>query len=205
MNYIKTLVEEIHSTVVATIGSDGHPVTRVIDMMLYDEDGVYFLTARGKEFYQQLTEQNYIALSAVKDKKSISLRGKIRNIGHRYLDKIFEKNTYMQRIYPEGTRDVLEVFQIYEADGQAFDISDPAYVTRGTFTIGKKEEEPEGYYVQDSCIGCGSCYEACPQKCIDISHVPAVIDQNRCLHCGACMTACPASAIIFRKHRNPQT
>ena len=40
-DYLKLLVENIHSTTVATIGADGHPQTRVIDMMLYDEQGVY--------------------------------------------------------------------------------------------------------------------------------------------------------------------
>ena len=34
------LVEELHSSTVATIGSDGHPQTRIIDMMYYDEAGV---------------------------------------------------------------------------------------------------------------------------------------------------------------------
>ena len=63
-DYLKLLVENIHSTTVATIGADGHPQTRVIDMMLYDEQGVYFLTAKGKAFYAQLMEQGYIALSA---------------------------------------------------------------------------------------------------------------------------------------------
>ena len=38
--YLKILVEDIHSTIVATIGEDGHPVTRAIDMMLWDEKGV---------------------------------------------------------------------------------------------------------------------------------------------------------------------
>ena len=75
-NYLKLLVETIHSTTIATIGADGHPQTRVIDMMLYDEQGVYFLTAKGKAFYAQLMEQGYIALSATKGKISISLRGK---------------------------------------------------------------------------------------------------------------------------------
>ena len=51
MKHIKTLVEDIHSTIVATIGADGHPQTRVIDMMHYDEEGIYFLTAKGKMFY----------------------------------------------------------------------------------------------------------------------------------------------------------
>ena len=47
-DYLELLVENIHSTTIATIGADGHPQTRVIDMMLYDEQGVYFLTAKGK-------------------------------------------------------------------------------------------------------------------------------------------------------------
>lgn len=90
-DYLKLLVESIHSTTIATIGADSHPQTRVIDMMLWDEQGVYFLTAKGKAFYAQLMEQGFIALSATKDKISISLRGKIRNIGSEKLDEIFEK------------------------------------------------------------------------------------------------------------------
>ena len=103
-DYLKLLVEGIHSTTIATIGADGHPQTRVIDMMLYDKQGVYFLTARGKAFYTQLMAQGYIALSATREKVSISLRGKIKNIGNEKLDEIFKKNTYMQSIYPGDTR-----------------------------------------------------------------------------------------------------
>ena len=39
--YLRKLVEEIHSATVATVGADGHPQTRVIDMRLWDENGVY--------------------------------------------------------------------------------------------------------------------------------------------------------------------
>ena len=117
-DYLRILVEQIHSTTIATIGADGHPQTRVIDMMLWDENGVYFLTAKGKAFYTQLMKQKYIALSATKDKLAVSLRGKIQNIHNEKLDKIFEKNTYMQSIYPGDTRTALEVFCIYEAEGE---------------------------------------------------------------------------------------
>lgn len=58
-------------------------------MMLYDEKGIYFLTAKGKDFYQQLINQNYISLTALKDKKAISLKGKVKCVHHYYLDKIF--------------------------------------------------------------------------------------------------------------------
>lgn len=197
-DYIKTLVEDIHSTTVATIGADGHPQTRVIDMMLWDENGVYFLTAKGKAFYTQLMEQQYIALSATKDKISISLRGKIKNIGGEKLDEIFEKNVYMQSIYPGDTRSALEVFCLYEAQGEYFDISDPAHITRDGITIGMEAQTPAGYYVGSGCIGCKLCYSVCPQKCIDITRKPVVIDQHRCLHCGRCMEICPKQAIEKR-------
>lgn len=41
-DYLKILAEEIHSTVVPSLDETGRPSTRVIDMMLYDEKGVYF-------------------------------------------------------------------------------------------------------------------------------------------------------------------
>ena len=197
-DYLRLLVEEIHSTTVATIGSDGHPQTRVIDMMLWDENGVYFLTAKGKAFYKQLSEQGYIALSAVKGKLSISLRGKIRSIGGERLDEIFEKNAYMQSIYPGDTRGALEVFCLYEAEGEYFDISDPAHIMRDGIVIGAAASRPSGYFAGSGCIGCKLCYSVCPQKCIDISQKPVVIDQHRCLHCGRCAEICPKRIIEKR-------
>jgi uncharacterized pyridoxamine 5'-phosphate oxidase family protein len=200
-NYSKILVEDIHSTIVATVGEDGRPVTRAIDMMLWDKDGVYFLTAKGKAFYAQLMEQKFIALSAVKDKKAISLRGTVQNIGNNKLDEIFEKNAYMQKIYPGDTRSALEVFQLCDAEGDYFDISDPEHVFRDRIVIAKAVEQKKtygGYYITDACTGCGICKEACPQKCINISAVPAVINQNHCLHCGQCFSVCPENAVMNR-------
>ena len=46
--YFKYLVEEIHTTIVATVDDDGLPITAAIDMMDYDENSLYFLTARRK-------------------------------------------------------------------------------------------------------------------------------------------------------------
>ena len=194
-DYLKLLVEDMHSTTVATIGADGHPQTRVIDMMLWDEQGVYFLTARGKAFYSQLMEQRFIALSATKDKVSVSLRGKVKNVGSDKLDEIFRKNVYMQSIYPGDTRSALEVFCLYEAEGEYFDIGDPAHVVRDGFVIGHAEAAQSGYFVGEGCIGCKLCYSVCPQKCIDISQKPVVIDRHRCLHCGRCAETCPARAV----------
>lgn len=198
MDYIKVLVDEIHSTTIATIGADGHPQTRIIDMMYYDEEGIYFLTAKGKLFYEQLMEQKYVAVSATKDKKAVSLRGSIKNVGKKHLDLIFEKNTYMQKIYPGDTRGALEVFCICKATGEYFDISNPSAIIRESITIGEELAKETGYYVGDGCIGCKLCYSVCPQKCIDIKQRPVEIIQKHCLHCGRCVEICPKKAIKKR-------
>lgn len=49
MDYLKYLVEEIHSTVMATVDNNGLPVTCAIDIMDYDENGLYFFNGKGQE------------------------------------------------------------------------------------------------------------------------------------------------------------
>ena len=82
-DYLKLLVDEIHSTTVATIGADGHPQTRIIDMMYYDKEGIYFLTAKGKEFYAQLMEQQYELFQRQKKKLRYHFAEKYKISGRR--------------------------------------------------------------------------------------------------------------------------
>ena len=65
----------------------------------------------------------------------------------------------------------------------------------GPIVIGQAAAAQTGYFVGAGCIGCKLCYSVCPQKCIDITKKPAVIDQHHCLHCGRCAETCPARAI----------
>lgn len=192
---LKELVEDMHSVVLATLDEDGRPSTRVVDMMLTDGTTVYFLTAKGKPLYSQLMDQQYVSISGVQGKKSITIRGNVLNIGQDKLDEIFAKNTYMQKIYPEDARNILEVFRIEKGNGEYFDIRDPAHIERGSFVIGDGDVPAGGYYVNDACILCGTCYAVCPQQCIDTAKNPVVIDQDHCLHCGACIEVCPVNAI----------
>ena len=199
LEILQFLQRDIHSTVLATVDAAGLPQTCVIDMMLCDEQGLYFLTAKGKKLYERLTETGFVAVSGMKGADtmstvSISLRGKIRSIGQKRLDEIFEKNPYMAKIYPnEAGRAALEVFQIYEASGELFDLSqNPVY--RQSFAYGGAAEEQGGYRVDpEKCIGCESCRSVCPVQCI--SAAPCEIDVSRCLHCGNCYEICPARAI----------
>lgn len=207
-DYLKILKEEIHSTVFATVDKEGLPTTRVIDIMLTDEKGLYFITAKGKEFYQQLMEKQYVAISGMTSgegslsKKAISIRGNVECIGQEYLDKVFEENPYMAEIYSaKESRIALEVFRLYQGNGEYFDLSTKP-ITRHSFVIGeadKKENAFEiGYFINEKCVGCGKCSLVCPQKCIDITKLPYVIRQDNCLHCGNCMSACNYGAVEKR-------
>ena len=70
-----------------------------------------------------------------------------------------------------------------------------------SIVIGEKEVHQTGYFVGEDCIGCKLCYSVCPQKCIDISKKPVVINQNNCLHCGNCAEICPKQCIEKKKLR----
>lgn len=194
--YLKMLVKDFHSVVIATLDEKGRPETRVIDMMLYDEQGLYFLTAKGKNFYHQLQNQGYISLSGTRDKRAVRFDGFVRNIGQEKLAEIFTENPYMAQIYPDGTCQALEVFQIYQGRGEYFDISNPSHIERDDFNLGEAALRQLGYSVGPDCTGCQKCLSVCPQQCILIRQDGrAFIDRHHCLNCGYCAAICPIQAI----------
>lgn len=201
--YLNDLREEIHTVVAATVDDNGLPVTCAIDMMDADENSLYFLTAKGKGLYGRLKKRGYIALTGIKGKDTmsraaISLRGKVKELGDTHLRRLFEKNPYMREIYPtQESQKALTVFQIYDGDGEWFDLSKQP-IERLSFPFGCARAEAGGYFITDSCTGCGECETVCSQNCIDLTCAPAVIAQAHCLHCGNCCEICPARAIERR-------
>ena len=200
MNYLKFLTEEIHSTVMATVDENGLPVTCAIDIMDCDENGLYFLTARGKNFYARLKRDGYVSLTGMKGTDTlscvaISVSGRVEEVGSDYLNRLFEKNRYMYEIYPtKEFRKALTVFRIYDGCGEWFDLSKKP-IERASFSFGNGIKTVDGYYITDKCIGCKKCIEVCPQSCIDFTNGYAKIIQSSCLHCGACFEHCPVKAV----------
>ena len=198
--YFDFIVKQIHSAVFATVDREGRPVTCAIDMMDCDESGLYFLTAKGKKFYERLKANENIAFTAMKGEDTlscvaVSVQGKAREIWPEMLPALFEKNPYMKKIYPDvRSRDQLTVFKIYEGTGEWFDLS-RLPIEWASFSFGGVLARESGYFVTEQCIGCKLCYSKCPQKCIDITQKPVVIQQEHCLHCGNCAEICLVGAV----------
>ncbi len=52
---------------------------------------------------------------------------------------------------------------------------------------------------KDTCVGCGTCVDACPEAAIELVDDLAKVDEARCKECGDCVEACPTEAIKVEK------
>lgn len=190
------MLREIKDVAFATVDEDGEPQVRIIDVMLVDDDKLYFCTARGKDFYSQLTADGRVAVTGMNDKyQMVRLSGEAKKVEgqEEWIDEIFDNNPSMNDIYPGDSRYILEPFCIDNGRLEFFDLGrEPIF--RETFVLGETLETGKGFFISEDCIECGRCARSCPQKCIEEGS-PYRIQQAHCLHCGLCRENCPAGAI----------
>ena len=193
------LLREIKHVAFATIDKDGNPQVRIIDVMIVENETLYFATSRGKDFHSQLIESRKVAITGLtKNYESIRLMGNVYLVENQktWLDRVFEENPVMNDVYPEDSRYILDVFAIDEGEMEYFNLNQsPIY--REAFSLKSTKITPKGFYITDKCIGCSKCARNCPQQCISEGK-PYYINQENCLHCGLCYEICPVEAIIRR-------
>lgn len=105
---LRIIAEELKTCVIATVDEDNRPVTAVIDIMDHDENGLYFLTGKGKGLYNRLQHNPYVAVTLTKgsldtEYLAVSLRGHASEAGPDRLPVLFEKNPFMYRMYADPT------------------------------------------------------------------------------------------------------
>ena len=66
----------------------------VYDMEKLPKASVYIKAEERIMNLSQQQKQQYVAISATKDKRAVSLRGNVKNIGKKNLTLMFEKNPY---------------------------------------------------------------------------------------------------------------
>lgn len=177
-----------------TVDAQGHPQSRIINIMLSEDDGMYLVTSRGKPFHKQLVDTGEIALSAMcPECQSLKFWGKLKVVDKSWVDKVFAENPGMNEVYPGESRYALDAFHVYAGYGEWFDLLH-APIRREGFCYGGVEIPPCGFVISSECTGCGTCATVCPQKCITPGNI-YVIAQEHCLQCGLCREHCPAGAV----------
>lgn len=186
-------LRKIKSVAFATV-EDGKPYVRIADVMLIEDEKIYFTTARGKSFYRQLRETPYVALTGMdKNYRSIRVSGPVEMVDRVYVDKIFEANPMMNDLYEGEKRDILEGFCIYKGVGEIFDLSTTP-PSRERFAFGGEEVRPAGFKITEDCIACGICKDCCPENAIEEGEIYRIVEE-RCIECGRCYENCPHNAI----------
>lgn len=183
----------------ATVDREGAPQVRNISAIHYEENALYFYTARGKNFCRELLEDGRVQiLCYTRYKEMIRLSGKAYAVAEDEQEKwkeiIFEEQPYLENVYPGDTKSIGIIFCIDQAEVEYFNLGvNPIF--RDTYLLGDAKIREKGYIITDACIGCGTCEKNCPQRCIDKGK-PYAIQQNHCLHCGNCYEKCPVKAVV---------
>ena len=186
----------------ATIGADGLPSVRIIDVMMVTDDRLYFIAPRGKAFNEDVVREGYVAIvGQTADYRTCRLRGPVvrpdDNEQHALVDAVFELNPSMNLLSSGDARYICDVFYIAQGEGEYFDLGQKP-IFRKPFKLGGEADCAKGtFLITDACISCGICVEKCPEQCI-APREPYVIEQSHCLRCGICQEACPVQAIVKR-------
>ena len=184
----------------ATVDEHGAPQIRNISAIHYEPEAMYFFTAKGKDFCRQLLSDGRVQiLGYTKYKEMIRLSAKTRPAAEqeKWINTIFEEQPYLSNVYPGDTRSLAGIiFEITDGEIEYFHLGvNPIF--RENYTIGRGKIIEKGYQITDTCIGCGTCAENCPQRCIELG-TPYQIQQEHCLHCGNCHAVCSVQAVEKR-------
>ena len=182
----------------ATVGRDGSPQVRNISAIHYEPDALYFFTARGKDFCQELLADGRVQiLGYTKYKEMIRLSARAVPLPEEeqapWIHRIFAEQPYLANVYP-GTPG-RSAWSLPSGPGRSSTSTWGSAPSSGPPTpLGGSPIHPKGYEITEDCLACGLCLDPCPQGCIQPGE-PYVIQQEHCLHCGSCLEHCPASAV----------
>ena len=150
------LLWQIKDVAFATVDRQGRPQVRIIDVMLVEKDRLYFVTARGKEFYQQLLCRGEAAVTGLTSEfVMIRLRGRVTKLSQPepWLTRVFDANPSMNQVYPGASREILEVFCLLAEEVEYFDLAQHP-ICRRQFFAGAEPGREQGFQITAACRSC---------------------------------------------------
>jgi len=194
------MLREIKSVVFSTV-NNGYPAARIIDLMYYDESGLYFISLNTKPFYKQLINNGKVAITGLtKDYIQIRIVGDVKELNKEGLDRVYKENPEFENLFPKNEEQgTMSVFQVYKGIGEVFDLSGKINkMNRRRFAFGGETVNEAGLKITDKCIACGKCEKKCPFNAIEEGK-PYYINPRLCDECGICYSVCPVGAILQPK------
>lgn len=183
----------------ASVDEEGAPQIRLVSAVHYEDDAVFFFTARGKEMARQLQRDGRLqTVVHTRFNEMIRMSGTAIEASadqqRALIDTIFSEQPYLGNVYPGDTRYTAGlIFKIEDISLDYFNLGVHP-IERYQFAL-SAEPKPKGYVITDDCIGCGTCVDNCPQSCIEELDGVMHIQSSHCLHCGNCFSVCPVSAV----------
>ena len=157
------------STSMGTVDAHGNPQVRIINIMHVEpEKGeIYFVTARGKNFYRELQNGKEVAITALtRYQEMIRVNGIPERVPDtrqkKWLDRIFEENQIMNNVYPGNSRYVLEVFCVKKAVIEYFNLGVHPY-SGNVIQSGKKPKEAADLWLQRPASAVGNAFRPAPR------------------------------------------
>ena len=139
----------------ATVDKNGAPQIRCISAIHYEPDSLYFFTARGKAFCDELlTDGRVQILAYTRFKEMIRLSGKAVPAQNQEekIHTIFAEQPYLANVYPGETRNIGIIFELRDFTIEYFNLGVKP-IFRESYAVGQAETEKKGYRITDACIG----------------------------------------------------
>ena len=109
----------------ATVDKNGAPQIRCISAIHYEPDSLYFFTARGKAFCDELlTDGRVQILAYTRFKEMIRLSGQAvpAESQEEKINTIFAEQPYLANVYPGDTRNIGIIFELKDFTIEYFNL-----------------------------------------------------------------------------------
>lgn len=208
--------DSIGSVVFSTI-DEGYPETRIAHFFAEDEQGLYFRTMTTKPWYHQLKTNKTISVCGLAAPSEIThdsqglplfepgytirVTGDVKEVDTEYIKEKAKTSEDFRLGYNDILKyKALKAFVIFKGRGEIFDYdfeeaSRDHKLLRTKFTFNGGIYPNRGLVINDECVNCKACFNACSFKAISKGEIHFEIDQTKCDACGDCTLACNFNAI----------